>query len=96
MPLAALLEPLAVGVLVVLEPHPANAMAATEATATIFIDDLNALSLKSNHIRGTPKRRTFATVPPAHRLCLAGIATVSGPLFATLRVTFQGTVSAWP
>jgi hypothetical protein len=25
-------------------PHPARAMAATEATATIFIDDLKALS----------------------------------------------------
>src|SRR5664280_2611760 len=52
---AALLEPALLGdaLLVVvadLVPHPAKAMAATEATATIFIDDLNALSLIC-HIR---------------------------------------------
>lgn len=50
-PDAALFDPLAPGVLVVLLPQPARAMTATEATATIFIDDLKALSLCMHHIR---------------------------------------------
>jgi hypothetical protein len=50
-PEAALFEPLALGVLVVLLPQPARVMTATEATATIFIDDLKALSLCMHHIR---------------------------------------------
>jgi hypothetical protein len=41
--------PLAPDVLSVLDPHPARAMAATEATATIFIDDLNVLSPYAPH-----------------------------------------------
>src|SRR5450759_9575 len=44
-PLAALVELLAPDVLSVLLPHPASAIATSEATATIFIDVLKALSL---------------------------------------------------
>jgi len=60
MALAALVEPLAPEVLVVLEPHPARAMAATEATATIFIDDLKALSPYMHHIRGMHQTAHFS------------------------------------
>src|SRR5664280_1600377 len=61
---AALLEPALLGdaLLVVgvdLVPHAARAMAATEATATIFIADLKALSLPCNTSVKCTMRRTF-------------------------------------
>src|SRR5664280_1413036 len=40
-------------------PHPARAMAATEATATIFIDDLKALSLICTTSAVCTERHTF-------------------------------------
>jgi hypothetical protein len=42
--LAPFADVLAAVVVLDFVPHPARAMAATEATATIFIDDLKALS----------------------------------------------------
>src|SRR5664279_5042730 len=61
---AALLEPALLGdaLLVVgvdLVPHAARAMAATEATATIFIADLKALSLLCTTSVKCTMRRTF-------------------------------------
>jgi hypothetical protein len=48
--LAPLADVLLAVVVVDFVPHPARAMAATEATATIFIDDLKALSFYMHHI----------------------------------------------
>jgi hypothetical protein len=49
---------------VVLVPHAARAMAATETTATIFIDDLKALSPLMHHIReNAPGGALFVTLP---------------------------------
>ena len=60
----ALEEVPAVVVLADLVPHAARAMAATEATATIFIDDLKALSLYMHHNGDMHQMAYFAVTLP--------------------------------
>src|SRR5450756_1427394 len=67
---AAALEPELLGdaLVVDLVPHAARAMAATEATATILIDDLKALSPLCTTSARCTKWRTFVTLPATWRL----------------------------
>src|SRR5665811_1289799 len=63
---AAVLEPVAAGAVVVgLALQAARAMAATETTAAIFIDERKALSISLLHKGTAKRRRTAQTLAPA-------------------------------
>ena len=87
MTFAALVVPLELGVLLVLDPHAARAKAATEATATIFIDERKALSLcemhqtSLMHQNGATFRDSTREQPPF----LRRLTALSGSLSATGR-----------